>query len=132
MINKWKDSQKAKYLAFRTRLLCRAFEEERTLSGRWKLAGELFAEVGIQQASISLATDPDKLLSWSAPEPIQEKNRTVVFNLPLSEGKGPVGNLEIIWCSSKGVFPPGISRVLNVMANEFFHGLQDLPPHSSS
>ena len=132
MIDKWKDSQKAKYLAFRTRLLCRAFEEERTLTGRWKLAGELFAEVGIQQASLSLAADPDKTLSWSAFEPIQEKNRTVIFNLPLPEGMGPVGNLEIIWSSSQGVFPPGISRVLNVMANEFFHGLQDLPPHFSS
>ena len=62
MNKKWKDSQKAKYLAFRTRLLCRAFEEEKTIIGRWKLAGELFAEVGIQQAALSLAGQPEKPL----------------------------------------------------------------------
>ncbi len=128
MIKKWKDSQKAKFLAFRTRLLSRAFEEEKTLGGRWKLAGELFAEVGIQRASIVLASQTGKTLTWSAPNPIRETDRTVNLNLPLSGEAGPLGQLEIIWISSQGLFPPGISRVLNVMANEFCHGLQDFSP----
>jgi UDP-GlcNAc:undecaprenyl-phosphate/decaprenyl-phosphate GlcNAc-1-phosphate transferase len=132
MIKKWKDSQKAKYLAFRTRLLSRAFEEEKTIAGRWRLTGELFAEVGIQQASIALAAQPEKFLTWSAPDPMRESDRVVNFNLPLSGDNGPVGKLEIIWISSQGLFPPGISRVLNVMANEFCHGLQDLSPHIPS
>jgi UDP-GlcNAc:undecaprenyl-phosphate GlcNAc-1-phosphate transferase len=125
MIKKWRDSQKAKYLAFRTRLLCRTFEEERTLAGRWRLAGELFAEVGIQQATIALAGHPHRSLAWSTSAPVQETNKTVKLNLPLTGGKIPLGKLEIIWSSSQGVFPPGISRVLNVMANEFCHNLQD-------
>lgn len=125
MTQKWKDSQKAKYLSFRTRLLCRAFEEERTLAGRWELAGELFTEVGIQQATIRPAAQSQNPLVWLAQDPSQETNRTVNFNLPLVGEKGPVGQLEIVWNSSQGVFPPGISRVLNVMANEFCNGLQE-------
>ena len=124
LITRWKDSQKSKYLAFRTRLLCRAFEKEKTLEGRWKFAGELFEEVGIQKAVISLKSDPDKSLSWVAPEFAQGPNRTVTFNLPLAGEKGPVGDLEIIWSTSQDVFPPGMSVILNVMANEFCHDLE--------
>jgi UDP-GlcNAc:undecaprenyl-phosphate GlcNAc-1-phosphate transferase len=125
MIKKWKDSQKTKYLTFRTRLLCRTFEDEKTLAGRWKLAGELFAEVGIQQATLTAAGQLQKPLVWLTQVPVQAADRAVNFNLPLVEEKGAVGILEIVWNSSQGVFPPGISRVLNVMANEFCHGLTD-------
>ena len=124
---KWKDSQKNKYLAFRTRLLCRAFVEEKTIIGRWQLAGELFEEVGIQQAAISLVSNPNKFLTWSAHKPFLGPDKTVTFNLVLSAEERPVGDLKIIWSSTHGVFPPGISRVLNVMANEFCQGLQDTP-----
>ncbi|OGP49395.1 MAG: hypothetical protein A2Y79_09750 [Deltaproteobacteria bacterium RBG_13_43_22] len=128
LIRKWKDSQKAKYWAFRTRLLCRAFIEEKTIVGRWQLAGELFEELGIQQAAISLVEHPDKPLIWSAHKAFQGPDKTVTFNLALSAEERPVGDLKIIWSSTHGVFPPGMSRVLNVMANEFCHGLQDLSP----
>ncbi len=128
LVDRWKDSQKFKYLAFRTRLLCRAFEDEKAIDGRWKLAGELFEDVGILRASLFLAMYPDKPLTWFASEPLQGDNRTATLSLPLSWGKGSVGNLEIIWSSSQGVFPLGISRVLNVMANEFCHDLQVTPP----
>jgi UDP-GlcNAc:undecaprenyl-phosphate GlcNAc-1-phosphate transferase len=123
LIKRWKDSQKIKYLTFRTRLISRAFEDEKAIDGRWKLAGELFEDMGILRASLSLAMYPDKPLTWSASEPLQGDNRTVTLSLPLSWGKGSMGNLEIIWSSSQGVFPLGISRVLNVMANEFCHDL---------
>jgi UDP-GlcNAc:undecaprenyl-phosphate GlcNAc-1-phosphate transferase len=128
LIKKWKDSQKAKYLAFRVRLLGRAFAEEKNIIGRWTLAGELFEEVGILQASLSLTAHPEIPLVWTAREPVLEFNRTATCSLPLAGGKGPVGNLEIVWSSSSGIFPPGISRVLNVMANEFCQELQITPP----
>jgi hypothetical protein len=31
--------------------------------------------------------------------------------------------LEIVWNASQGVFPPGMSKMLNTLANEFCHGL---------
>ena len=125
LITRWRDSQKSKYLAFRSRLLCRAFEEEKTLQGRWLLAGELFAEVGIQQAIITPKARPDQPLTWEAPKPTREpNNRIVTFTLSLSGEKGLVGNLEIAWSTSRGVFPAGMSKILNVMANEFCQGLE--------
>ncbi|MFH0788708.1 MAG: MraY family glycosyltransferase [Pseudomonadota bacterium] len=125
LITRWRDSQKSKYLAFQTRLLCRAFEEEKTLEGRWVLIGDLFEEVGIKQAIITPDTDPDNPLTWVAHDPALEPNNSVVtFNLPLSGEKGPVGNLEIIWSTSQGVFPAGMNKIFNVMANEFCQGLQ--------
>jgi len=124
LIKKWKDSQKIKYLIFRTRLISRAFEEEKTIVGRWKLAGELFEEVGIQQAAMSLVGHPDKSLIWSANKPFQGADKTVTLNLVLSAEERSVGELKIIWSSAHGAFPLGISRVLNVMANEFCHGLE--------
>jgi UDP-GlcNAc:undecaprenyl-phosphate GlcNAc-1-phosphate transferase len=132
LATRWRDSQKSKYLAFRTRLLCRAFEGEKTLEGRWKLAGELFEEVGIQKAIVTPCGDPRRILTWIAQEPAQGPNQTVTFNLPLIGEKGAVGNLEILWSASQGVFPPGMSRILNVMTNEFFRGLQEhqSEPHS--
>jgi UDP-GlcNAc:undecaprenyl-phosphate/decaprenyl-phosphate GlcNAc-1-phosphate transferase len=123
LITRWKDSQKMKYLGFRTRLLARAFEEERTIQGRWELVGELFEELGIRQATVSLANTPDKLLTWTNAEPSQGSDKIAVFSLPLAGKEGPVGTLEILWSASQGVFPPGMSKVLNVMANEFCHGL---------
>lgn len=131
LITRWKDSQKSKYLAFRTRLLCRVFEEEKTLVGRWELAGELFEEMGMQQAVLSPAQTPDQPLIWAAQKPANEPSRTVTLNLPLAGEKGSVGNLTIIWTTSQGVFPPGMSRILNVMVNEFSRGLQ-APPSVSS
>lgn len=125
LITRWKDSQKSKYLAFRTRLLCRAFEEEKTLEGRWLLAGELFEDVGIQKAIITPNKDPGHPLTWAAHDPAPEPNNQIVtFNLPLSGKKGPVGNLKIIWSASQGVFPAGMSKILNVMANEFCQNLE--------
>jgi hypothetical protein len=125
LIKKWKDDQKAKYLVFRTRILSRAFEEVKTIEGRWRLAGELFAEVGIQQATITRVNQPEKLLVWFAHAPVLETDKTVNFSLPLTGENGPVGYLEITWSSSQGVFPLGMSRILNMMANEFCHGLQE-------
>ncbi len=124
LITRWRDSQKSKYLAFRSRLLCRAFEEEKTLEGRWVLAGELFAEVGIQQAIMTPKARPDQPLTWEAPKPTTElNNRIVTFTLSLSGEKGLVGDLEIAWSTSQGVFPAGMSKILNVIANEFCQGL---------
>ena len=98
LIARWRDSQKSKYLAFRTRLLCRAFEGEKTLEGRWKFAGELFEEVGIRRAVIIPDRDPHRTLTWVTHVPaLEPNNRSVTFNLPLSGEKGAVGNLEIIW-----------------------------------
>ncbi len=132
LVTRWRDSQKSKYLAFRTRLLCRAFEGEKTLEGRWNLAGELFEEVGIRKAIITSCGDLPRIFTWTAQEPAQGPNQTVTFNLTLIGEKGAVGNLEIIWSASQGVFPPGMSRILNVMANEFCQGLQEhwSEPHS--
>ena len=128
LITRWKDSQKSKYLAFRTRLLCRAFEGEKTLEGRWKLAGELFEEVGIRRAVIIRDRDPNQPLIWVAHDPaIEPNNSSATFSLPLSGEKGAVGHLEIIWSASQGVFPAGMSKILNVMANEFCQGLQITP-----
>jgi UDP-GlcNAc:undecaprenyl-phosphate/decaprenyl-phosphate GlcNAc-1-phosphate transferase len=133
LITRWKDSQKSKYLAFRTRLLCRAFEGEKTLEGRWKLAGELFEEVGIRRAVIIRDRDPNRPLIWVAHDPaIEPNNSSATFSLPLSGEKGAVGHLEIIWSASQGVFPAGMSKILNVMANEFCQGLQITPPDPRS
>jgi UDP-GlcNAc:undecaprenyl-phosphate/decaprenyl-phosphate GlcNAc-1-phosphate transferase len=132
MIKKWKDSQQAKYLAFRTRFLRRAFEDEKTLGGRWKLVKELFEEVGIQQATIEWVAQPERLLVWFAHTPVLETDKTVIFSIPLTGEVGPLGHLEIIWNSTQGVFPPGVSKVLNLMANEFCQGLQDLPSNTKT
>ena len=106
-------------------MLCRAFEGEKTLEGRWKLAGELFEEVGIRRAVITPDQDPHRPLTWVAHDPaLDPNNRSVTFSLPLSGEKGLVGNLEIIWSTSQGVFPAGMSKILNIMANEFCQGLQ--------
>lgn len=128
LISRWRDSQKSKYLDFRTRLLDRAFEEEKTFEGRWVLAGELFEEVGIKQAILTMDTDDFKPLTWVADNPPQDpNNKLVTICLPLSGEKGPVGALEIIWSTSQGVFPAGISKILNMMVNEFSRGLHSIP-----
>lgn len=128
LISRWRDSQKSKYLDFRTRLLDRAFEEERTLEGRWVLAGDLFEEVGIKQAILTMNTDHLKSLTWVAHNPpLDPDYKLVTICLPLSGEKGPVGNLEIIWSTSQGVFPAGISKILNMMVNEFSRGLHSIP-----
>lgn len=132
LITRWRDNQKMKYLAFRTRMLSQAFEEEKTLEGRWALVGELFEEVGIQRAVITTNTDPIKSLTWDAKEPSLEGNRAVSFNLPLSAKMDTMGNLEILWSASQGVFPPGMSRILNMMANQFCQTLQEFPPDPHS
>ncbi len=131
LIKSTKDSQKTKYLIFRTRFLGRAFEKERTLTGRWRLVGDLFSEMGIQQAAITMTEHTEKLLVWFAHSPVMETDKTVYFSLPLTGESGSVGHLEIEWSTSKGVFPPGMSRVLNLMANEFCHGLQNNSPNPS-
>lgn len=123
LITRWRDAQKVKYLAFRTRMLARAFEEEKSLEGRWALVGELFEEVGIQRAEITFGIAPVQCLTWAAKEPMEQGNKIVTFTLPLSGKKGVVGNLEILWSASQGAFPPGMSRILNMMANEFCQNL---------
>jgi UDP-GlcNAc:undecaprenyl-phosphate/decaprenyl-phosphate GlcNAc-1-phosphate transferase len=124
LITRWRDSQKVKYLAFRTRMLARAFEEEKSLAGRWVLVGELFEEVGIQRAEITSKIGPTPSLTWIAKEPSEPGNKIVSFSLPLSGKKETIGNLEILWCASQGAFPPGMSRIINMMANEFCHNLE--------
>jgi hypothetical protein len=129
---KWKDSQKAKYLAFRTRLLAKAFEIEKTLPGRWELAGELFKSLGIQQATFTPVLIPDKPLTWKEPQDGQGSNRAFSLSLSLLGEKGSVGTLEIIWNTSPAVLPPGMSKILALMANEFCHGLDPTPSSFSS
>ncbi|MEW6186779.1 MAG: MraY family glycosyltransferase [Thermodesulfobacteriota bacterium] len=123
LIEKWKDSQQSKYLAFRRRLLIRAFEEEKAIEQRWKLVGELFAEMGIKQATITLNAESEKPLVWFAHTPVAKTDKTVYLSLPLTGEKGSLGLLELEWCSSQGIFPIGISRLMNVMANEFCRDL---------
>jgi UDP-GlcNAc:undecaprenyl-phosphate GlcNAc-1-phosphate transferase len=131
LIKKWKDSQQAKYLAFRRRLLVRAFEEEKNLEQRWKLVGELFAEMGIKQATITLGDQSERPLVWFAHTPTEHNDKTVYLSLPLSEANKPFGLLEMEWCSSRGVFPIGISRLMNLMGNEFCRDLVYRPPDIS-
>jgi UDP-GlcNAc:undecaprenyl-phosphate GlcNAc-1-phosphate transferase len=126
LITRWRDAQKVKYLAFRTRMLARAFEKEKSLEGRWVLVGELFEEVGIQQAELIPRNASNQALTWAAKEILGEGNQRVTLILPLSGKKGTVGNLEIIWYASQGAFPPGISRILNMMANEFCLDLEEI------
>jgi hypothetical protein len=79
--------------------------------------------LNILKANFSPSGQGDKSLTWMSPEPDRRSDKIVSFNLSLSGEKCPLGNLEIIWAASDGLFPPGMSRVLNVMANEFCRGL---------
>ena len=131
LIVKWKDSQQAKYLAFRRRLLIRAFEEEKAIEQRWKLVGELFAEMGIKQANITLSAESEKPLVWFAHTPVAKTDKTVYLSLPLTGENGSLGLLELEWSSSQGIFPIGISRLMNLMANEFCRDLAYSPSEPS-
>jgi UDP-GlcNAc:undecaprenyl-phosphate/decaprenyl-phosphate GlcNAc-1-phosphate transferase len=124
LITRWRDSQKIKYLAFRTRMLARAFEEEKSLERRWTLVGGLFEEVGIQRAEIRPEPGSAQALIWVAKEPMEQGNKIVALHLPLSGKKGTIGTLEILWSASQGAFPPGINRILNMMVNEFCQNLE--------
>lgn len=124
LISKWKKGQKSKYLAFKTRLLSRAFKNEKTLTGRWLLVGELFEELGVWKATFTLVGESTNYLEWNKsldPEPIQSFD----FTLSLYGNQRPIGTLKIIWNITQDIFPPGISRILAFMAKDFCQGLTE-------
>jgi UDP-GlcNAc:undecaprenyl-phosphate/decaprenyl-phosphate GlcNAc-1-phosphate transferase len=127
VISRWKKAQKAKYLAFRTRLLDRAFKNEKTLMGRWLLVGELFEELGIGKAIFTLDGESKNYLEWVNPlDP--ESIQSIDFTLSLFGDQGPRGTLQIIWNTNQELFPPGISRILAFMAKDFCRDLIESEP----
>lgn len=119
---RWKDLQQAKYLTFRSHLLRQAFQQEKTLSGRWQLAQELFRELGCRQARFIPVGPRPSLPDWSlsGTEPSAaalDQDRTLVISL---QGENSLlGSLKLSWAPEAEPFPAGLNKFLTVMAYEF-------------
>ncbi len=124
---RWKDLQQAKYITFRSHLMRQAFQKERTLSGRWELAQEIFPEIGCHQARFIPASSRGSRVEWSlsgsgTPEAEQDRARTL--EISLLGAQAPVGSLWLSWAPEADPFPAGLNKFLTVMAYEFGRDLE--------
>jgi UDP-GlcNAc:undecaprenyl-phosphate/decaprenyl-phosphate GlcNAc-1-phosphate transferase len=123
---RWKDLQRTKYIAFRSHLLRQAFQREKTLSGRWQLAQELFRELGCRQARFISADSRPSLPDWSLSDPENlstEKDHERTLEISLQGENGLLGSLWLSWAPEADPFPTGLNKFLTVMAYEFGRNL---------
>jgi UDP-GlcNAc:undecaprenyl-phosphate GlcNAc-1-phosphate transferase len=123
LTTRWKEGQRLKYLDFRIRWLLQAFETEKSVKGRWGLMGELFEEMGIIQAHL-MVHPGGEFLSWAPAEAPSENGPTAALTVPIRGGNGMEGRMEIRWKDKEGLFPLGMSRVLNLMHDAFLRDLE--------
>lgn len=119
LLRRWKEAQRLKYLDFRIRWLLSVFENEKTVRERWKRVGELFEEWGVIRARLVILPTEETFL-WIPTEVQANCGATAVITLSLTGEEGMRGRLEIEWGSRDGLFPLGISRMLNLMQEDFW------------
>lgn len=125
LMQRWKEGQRLRYLDFRIRWLLRAFEKEKRLQERWLLLGELFEEMRIDKALLTLNPSERDVWVWTSSKGETPDGPTASITIPLMGREGQEGRLMIQWGHKEGVFPLGISRVLNLLNDALMRDLED-------
>lgn len=123
---RWKDFQQVKYIAFRTHWLRQAFERETRLEQRWALVTELWQDLGFHQAAFTSSGPDFRPVHWLNPNQPQdraEEGRELSLTLSLLGDRGKIGSLHLTWLPDTHPLPPGLDKLLTVMAHDFGHRL---------
>ncbi len=116
----WRESRRAKYAAFRVRMLERVFEEEQTQEARWAAAVELFRDLGFSKAALTLAGQDTPAHEWTSGEiGAASPGRSVVLSVPVVGENGDEARLFLSCPGGGGGLPAGVNGVIDVMRTRF-------------
>lgn len=121
-VRRWRDFQQSKYIAFRARWLRQAFEREKRLEQRWALTTELWGDLGFRQALFNPAGTAFPPLQWRNPDQSEDRSgaaRELTLTLSLLGDREEIGTLHLTWSSDTQPLPPGLEKLLTIMAHDF-------------
>lgn len=122
------NSQQVRYISFRTRQIARSFDKVPTLEGRWDLVQELFVDLEFTRAVFQSENSSYPSLTWFSldhQEPSSAGEVTLAFRL--TGDQGPMGSIQINWSQNRINIPPGTSRLVTLLSNEFCRRLPNNP-----
>jgi UDP-GlcNAc:undecaprenyl-phosphate/decaprenyl-phosphate GlcNAc-1-phosphate transferase len=119
---RWKDIQQTKFITFRSHLLNQAFKREGTLGGRWRMAQELFRDLGFKRVQFKPKASPLPPLEWSRPgefSPPAGGEPDPYLEISLWGEEGPSGSMKFFWALDGDPLPAGLNKFLTVMIQGF-------------